>query len=168
MNEIRDEIRRIAQEIQSTAVQARETADDLARRLEGLFRNESSYDLSIADMDDRYVWRDGSYMWTTDVGQEGSTVVGATGVVPVDDRIKRELRLFEEMLPFMREQYTRHRYTDEVIYCDKRSMVVGQTTTNFGGAFPSGFDAWEVCRSESSTVPFWDFRPCSRPLRTIF
>jgi hypothetical protein len=154
VNNIRDEIRWMAQEIQSTAVQARESADDLAKLLETLFRNESSYDISIEDMDGRYVWREASYMWTTETGKEGSTVVGATGVVPVDDNIKRELRLYEHMLPRMREEYVRNRYTDEVIYCDKKSMVVGQTTTNFGGAFPSGFDAWEVCRSG---VTYYDY-----------
>ena len=154
MQDIRDEIRWIAREIQSTAVQARETAAELARRLEALFRNESSYELSIADMDDRYVWREASYLWTTEAGEEGSTVVGATGLVPVDDRIKRELRLWEYLLPSMREEYTKNRYTDEVIYCDKRSMVVGQTTTNFGGAFPPGFDAWGVCRSG---VTYYDY-----------
>jgi hypothetical protein len=151
---IRDEINWIAQEIQSTAVQARETAGDLAKRLEELFRNESNYDTSIADMDERYVWRDDSYMWTTETGKEGSTVVGATGVVPVDDSIKRELRLYEHLIPALREEYVRNRYTDEVIYCDKRSMVVGQTTTNFEGLFPSGFDAWEVCRSG---VTYYDY-----------
>lgn len=154
MNSIRDEISWIAQEIQSTAVQARETAGDLTKRLEGLFRNESSYDISIDDMDDRYVWQEASYMWTTEPGEEGSTVVGATGLAPVDDGIKKELRLWEHMLPSMREEYTRNRYTDEVIYCDKRSMVVGQTTTNFAGLFPSGFDSAEVCRSG---VTYYDY-----------
>lgn len=154
MKKTRDEMRWIAQEIQSTAVRAREAAGELAHRLESLYRNESSYDLSIADMDDRYVRRDASYMWTTEAGKEGSTVVGATGLVPVDDRIKRELRLWEYLLPSLREEYTKNRYTDEVIYCDKRSMVVGQTTTNFGGAFPSGFDAWGVCRSG---VTYYDY-----------
>ena len=48
----------------------------------------------------------------------------------------------------------RYRYTDEVIYCDKRSMVVGQTTTNFAGLFPSGFDSAEVCRSG---VTYYDY-----------
>lgn len=146
MTSIRDEIIWIADEIQSTSVQARETAGDLAKRLEELFRNESSYDTSIADMDDRYVWQEASYMWTTEPGEQGSTVIGTTGLVPVDDGIKRELRLWEHMLPSLREEYTLNRYTDEVIYCDKRSMVVGQTTTNFAGLFPSGFDSAEVCR----------------------
>ncbi len=154
MNSIRDEVAWIAQEIQSTAVQAREAAAALAKRLEELLRNESSYDVSIADMDDRYVWRDASYMWTTETGKEGSTAVGATGLVPVDDAIKRELRLWEHILPTLKEEYVRNRYTDEVIYCDKRSMVVGQTTTNFGGMFPSGFDAWEVCRNG---VTYYDY-----------
>jgi len=154
VNSIKDEISWIADEIQSTAVQARETAADLAKRLEELFRNESSYDISVDDMDDRYVWQKASYMWTTEPGEEGSTVVGATGVVPVDDHIKRELKLYEQMLPSMREQYARNRYTDEVIYCDKRSMVVGQTTTNFGGLFPSCFDSAEVCRRG---VTYYDY-----------
>ncbi len=151
---IKDEVRWIAEEIQSTAVQARETAGDLATRLEELVRNESNYDLSVDDMDDRYVWQDASYMWTTERGKEGSTVVGATGVVPVDDGIKRELRLWEHMLPALKEEYVRNRYTDEVIYCDKRTMVVGQTTTNFAGLFPSGFDSAEVCRSG---VTYFDY-----------
>jgi hypothetical protein len=154
VNSIRDEISWIADEIQSTSVQALETADILAKRLEELFRNESSYDTSIADMDDRYVWREASYMWTTEPGEQGSTVIGATGLVPVNDGIKRELRLWEHMLPSLREEYSRNRYTDEVIYCDKRSMVVGQTTTNFAGLFPSGFDSAEVCRGG---VTYYDY-----------
>ena len=162
MNSIRDEIGWIANEIQSTSVQARETAGDLAKRLEELFRSESSYDTSIADMDDRYVWREASYMWTTEPGEQGSTVIGATGLVPVDDGIKRELRLWEHMLPSLREEYTRNRYTDEVIYCDKRSMVVGQTTTNFAGLFPSGFDSAEVCRSG---VTYYDYYGWVDPTR---
>lgn len=154
MKSIRDEIHWIAEEIQSTAVQARETCREIVRRVESMFRNESGFDLATDAMDDRYVWRGASYMWTPDDGDAGNGIVGATGAVPVDDRIKREMRLYEHLLPFMREQYARNRYSDEVLYIDKKSMVVGQTTKNFGGLFPPGFDAVEVCRSG---VTYYDY-----------
>ena len=154
MNSIREEIDWIAGEIQSTAVQARESSSEIVKRVESLFRNESSFDLTLDTMAGRYVWRDTSCMWTPDEGDAGSGIVGATGAVPVDDRIRRELRLYEHILPFMREQYARNRYSDEVLYIDKKSMVVGQTTKNFGGLFPPGFDAVEVCRTG---VTYYDY-----------
>src|SRR3972149_6892576 len=139
MSSIREEIGWIAGEIQSTAVQARESSSEIVKRVESLFRNESSFDLALDAMAERYVWRDTSCMWTPDDGEAGSGIVGATGAVPVDDRVKRELRLYEHMLPLMREHYALNRYSDEVLYIDKKSMVVGQTTKNFGGLFPPGF-----------------------------
>lgn len=157
MSSVRDEVDWIAGEIQSTAVQARETSSEIVKRVETLFRNESSYDLSIDGMDARYVGRGASYMWTPDEGKAGSGIIGATGAVPVDDRIKRELRLYEHIRPYMREQYARNRYSDEVLYIDKKSMVVGQTTTNFGGLFPPGFDAVEVCRSGITYYDYYEW-----------
>ena len=154
MGRIRDEIDWIAGEIQSTAVQARKSSSEIVKRVESLFRNESGFDLTLNAMDERYVRRDASYMWTPDDGEAGSGIVGATGAVPVDDRIKRELRLYEHILPLMRDQYALNRYSDEVLYIDKKSMVVGQTTKNFGGLFPPGFDAVEVCRTG---VTYYDY-----------
>lgn len=154
MNRIRDEIGWIAEEIQSTAVRARESSSEIVKRVEALFRNESSFDLTLDAMDERYVWRGSSYMWTPDDGDAGSGIVGATGAVPVDDRLKRELRLYEHILPLMREHYALNRYSDEVLYIDKKSMVVGQTTKNFGGLFPPGFDAVEVCRTG---ITYYDY-----------
>ncbi len=154
MNSVREEVDWIAREIQSTAVRARETSSEIVKRMEALYRNESTYDLSIDGMDARYVRDGASYMCTPNEGEAGSGVIGATGAVPVDDRIKRELRLYEHIRPYMREQYAANRYSDEVLYIDKKSMVVGQTTTNFGGLFPSGFDAVEVCRTG---VTYYDY-----------
>jgi hypothetical protein len=154
MSSIRDEINWIAEEIQSTAVQARESSSEIVKRVEALFRNASSFDLTLDGMDERYVWRDVSYMWTPDNGEAGCGVVGATGAVPVDDRLRKELRLYEHILPLMCEQYALNRYSDEVLYIDKKSMVVGQTTKNFGGLFPPGFDAVEVCRTG---VTYYDY-----------
>jgi hypothetical protein len=153
MKIVKDEIKWIAEEVQSTAVQARETSVEIAKRMENLFRNQSHYDLPINDMS-QYVWRETSYMWTPDEGEAGCAVIGASGAVPVDDSIKKELKLYEKIHPFMREQYAKNRYSDEVLYIDKKSLVVGQTTTNFGGVFPPGFDALQACQSG---VTYYDY-----------
>ncbi len=155
MKSIIEEIEGIAEEIQSTSVDAREISQEIVTRMESLFRNASSYNTDIDTMDQRYQWTENtSYMWTPDEKEAGYGVVAATGAVPVDDAVKRELRLYEYMRPFLREAYARNPYVDEVWYIDKKTMAVGQTYLSLSGALPPGFDAVKVC---SSGITYYDY-----------
>ena len=155
MKNIIEEIEWVAEEIQSSAVEARKTSQEIATRMEVLFRNASSYDTDIDSIAPQYQWKENiSCIWAPDEGKAGNGVVGATGAMPVDNAIKKELRLYEYMRPFLRDAYARNRYCDEVLYIDKKSMVVGQTNTNFGNAFPPGFDAVKVC---ASGITYYDY-----------
>ncbi len=155
MKKVIEEIEWIAGEIQHTAVGARITSQQIVRRMEELFRNGSSCDSGAAEMPEYYQWKDGvSCLWAPDEGEAGNGVVGATGAVPIDDSVKRELLLYERLRPFFRDAYARNPYSDEVLYIDKKSMVVGQTTINFGNAFPPGFDAAQVC---ASGITYYDY-----------
>jgi|GEM_PF-1119847 hypothetical protein len=155
MKKITEEVEWIAGEIQSTAVRARITSQEIVSRMEELFRNESSCDSGAAEMPAYYQWKDGiSCLWAPDEGEAGNGVVGATGAVPIDDAVKRELLLYERLRPFFRDAYARNPYSDEVLYIDKKSMVVGQTAKNFGNAFPPGFDAARVC---ASGITYYDY-----------
>ncbi len=155
MRNVIEEIERIADDIQSTSVDARKISGEIVTRMESLFRNASSFDTNIDTMDQRYQWTENtSYMWTPDEGEAGYGVVAATGAVPVDDAVKRELRLYEYMRPFLREAYARNPYVDETWYIDKKSLAVGQTYLSLSGALPPGFDAAKVC---ASGITYYDY-----------
>jgi hypothetical protein len=155
MEHMIDEMEWIAEEIQSTAVEARRITQEGASRMEALFRSASAYDTNIDSMSTKYQWKENTaLMWTSNEGEAGYIVVGATGIVPVDDAIKRELRLYEYMLPFFREGYIKNKYCDELMYLDKRSMVAGHVTLDFKDMFPPGFDAETLC---ASGITYYDY-----------
>ena len=110
-----EKIRKDLQEYVSTiSANNREMMEETARLacfLEDLLKYKELYDTSLEGMDDRYARLGEGWL----LKEDGNLFINvASGAVPVDDRLKKELRLYENAKPRLKDAFDKLRYCDEM------------------------------------------------------
>lgn len=119
---VRKELKEYAGTVSANCTRLANETDRLACFVEDLLKYRDLYDTSIEGMDERYTWQGSSYLLT----EEGNLFINAaSGAVPVDDRIKRELRLYENAKPRLKDAFHDLRYCDEMWFFTVETLACG-------------------------------------------
>jgi len=94
----------------------------LACFVEDLLKYKDLYDTSTRDIDARYKKIGEAIMLFDD---DGHYINAASGFIPVDERIKKELRLYEYSKPRLRDAWKKLRYCDEMWFFTVETLANG-------------------------------------------
>lgn len=119
---IREEMKSYARTISWNCGEVVKETVRLASFVEDLLKYSDLFDTSLDNMDERYTRLGETYML---VEEEKRYINGASGVVPVDDRVKRELRLYEYAKPRLKDAYGRLKYCDEMWFFTTDTLASG-------------------------------------------
>ena len=123
MEKVREDLKEYAFTISANC---RELVDETARLacfVEDLLKYRDLYDTSTEGMDQRYklLGEDGYLL-----AEDANLFINATsGVVPLDDRVKQELRLFEHAKPRLKDAFHKLRYCDEMWFFTTETLATG-------------------------------------------
>jgi hypothetical protein len=139
---IRNELREYAGTVSDHCRRLAQETDRLACFVEDLWRYRDLYDTSIEAMDERYRRRGPGYMLVED----GNLFINAaSGAVPVDDRIKRELRLHEYAKPRLKDAFDTLRYCDEMWFFTIENLACGWVQYDYiAPNIPEGIDLTQI------------------------
>ncbi len=114
----------------------------LACFVEDLLEYQHLYDTSTEGIGDRYAKIGPGLMLL----EEGKLYMNAaSGAVPLSDRIKRELRLYEYAKPRLKDAYTRLRYCDEMWFFTTETIASGYVEYEYiGDVPPQGIDLTQI------------------------
>ena len=114
----------------------------LACFVEDLLKYPDLYDTSIDGIEERYT-RIGPGLMLLEDGK--LYINAASGGVPLNDRIKRELRLLEHAKPRLKDAYTSLRYCDEMWFFTTETLASGYVEYEYiGDAPPQGIDLTQI------------------------
>ncbi|MDD3718747.1 MAG: hypothetical protein PHP28_08820 [Actinomycetota bacterium] len=120
--EIRESLKSYAKTVSMNCQEhMRETAR-LACFVEDLLKYQDLYDTSTKDIDARYK-RIGEAIMLFDEGD--LHINAASGFIPVDERIKKELRLYEYAKPRLKDAWNKLRYCDEMWFFTVETLATG-------------------------------------------
>ena len=131
----------IADQINSQFVQARESVVKLDTFAEGLLANQDKYDLFIDKMDfekgGRYKLYQNTYYYT--YTNDGGVTGLSTGFFPVNEAVKKRLKLFENAGPLMKSLVSND-YSDVLIMDHDHSTAVTYPWLDWLSFIPVKFD----------------------------
>jgi|GEM_PF-1368698 len=108
---VRESMKKYAETVSGNCGEFMRETSRLAFFVEDLLKYRDQYDTSTKGMDARYKRIGEAYMLLED----GDLYINAaSGFVPVDERIKKELRLYEHAKPRLKEAWKKLRYCDEM------------------------------------------------------
>lgn len=120
--EIRDVLKSYAGTISGNCREMMRETAELAHFIEDMLDKPDRYDTSIEGMDSRYSRFGEAYM----LFEEGKRYINAaSGFVPVDEKVKRELRLYEHAKRKLGEAHRKLRYCDEMWIFTNESLASG-------------------------------------------
>jgi hypothetical protein len=119
----------------------RETAR-LACFVEDLLKYKDLYEVSPESVDERYTKIGPGLMLVED----GKLYMNAaSGSTPVDDRIKKELHLFEKAKPRLKDAFNRLRYCDEMWFFTNETVASGYMEYEYiADVPPEGIDLTQI------------------------
>jgi len=114
----------------------------LACFVEDLLKYRHLYDTSIDDIEERYAKIGPGLMLLED----GKLYMNAaSGAVPLNDRIKQELRLYEHAKARLKDAYTNLRYCDEMWFFTTETIASGYVEYEYiGDVPPQGIDLNQI------------------------
>lgn len=130
-----------AGELDAYFVRARESVVALDAAVEKLLEDPSRYELSTGSMD---VERGGKYKFFqnavyTTVADDGEGVVFATGFHPVDESLKKRIKLYENALPIMKKSVSGE-YADILVMDPEYSLALRYPWIDFLSTIPPKLD----------------------------
>jgi hypothetical protein len=141
-DETRNELRGYANTVSENCRELAKETERLACFVEDLLAYRDLYDTGIETMDERYQRRGGAYVLCEDGNQ---FVNGASGAVEVDDRIKRDLRLYEYAKPRLKDAFYRLRYCDEMWFFTTETLACGWVDYDYiGPTIPDRIDLTQI------------------------
>ncbi len=130
IDETRKELRDYAATVSENLRKLSDETDRLACFVEDLLAYRDLYDTSIEGMDERYKRQGDAYV----LYEDGNLFVNAaSGAVPVDDRVKRDLRLYEYAKPRLKDAFYRLRYCDEMWFFTTETLACGWVEYDYIG-----------------------------------
>ena len=131
--------------VRTVSENCRALMDETARLAcfaEDLLEYQHLYDTSIDDIEERYT-RIGPGLMLLEDGK--LYMNAASGNPPLNDRIKKELRLFEYAKPRLKDAYTRLRYCDEMWLFTTETVASGYVEYEYiGDVPPQGIDLTQI------------------------
>jgi len=119
---VRKELRTYASRLSENCRNFMRETEKAAYFVEALYSYQQLYDLSLDGMEKKYKRHgEGYYL----IEEEKRWIVGSSGAVPVDDRIKRELKLLENAKPKFRDVFGALGYCDEFWFFTTESVCAG-------------------------------------------
>jgi len=119
---MREELQSYAQMVSQKCRKLMEETARLTCFVEDLLKYRDLYDTSINGMDDRYK----SIGKACVLIEEGNLYMnGATGAVPVDERLKKEMRLYEHAKPRLKDAKDQLDYCDEMWFFTTENLISG-------------------------------------------
>jgi hypothetical protein len=163
-----EKIRKDLQEYVSTiSANNREMMEETARLacfLEDLLKYKERYDTSIDGMDDRYTRIGEGWL----LKEDGNLFINvASGAVPVDGRIKKELRLYENAKPRLRDAFDKLRYCDEMWFFTTDTVATGWVEYDYiADNLPEGMDLTLIHAFRLVRLDWFDIvKPLNNPER---
>lgn len=161
---IRNELREHAGTVSGNCTRLADETERLARFVEDLLKYGDLYDTSIEGMDERYAWQGDSYL----LMEEGNLFINAaSGAVPVDDRVKRELRLYEYAKPRLKDAFHSLRYCDEMWFFTIETLACGYVEYDYiGPNLPERIDLTRIHPLRVVRLDWFDIvNPVNNPER---
>ncbi len=164
-NRMRSQLREYAGTVSGNCRRLAEETERLAFFVEDLLKYRELYDTSIEGMDERYVWQGSSYLLTED---SNLFINAASGAVPVDDRLKRELRLYEYAKPRLKDAFHNLRYCDEMWFFTTETLACGYVEYDYiAPNLPEGIDLTQIHPLRVVRLDWFDIvNPVNNPERT--
>ncbi|MEW6439930.1 MAG: hypothetical protein AB1640_03255 [bacterium] len=120
--------------------------------VEALYSYPQLYDLSLDGMDNRYKRHGDGYFL---IEEEKRWILGASGAIPVNSRIKRELKLLENAKPKFRDVFNALNYCDEFWFFTTESVCAGWVEYSpIADTLPEKLDLSQLY---SSGITRWDW-----------
>jgi hypothetical protein len=141
-DETRNELRGYANTVSENCRELSKETERLACFVEDLLAYRDLYDTGIETMDERYQRRGGAYV----LCEDGNLFINAaSGAVEVDDRIKRDLRLYEYAKPRLKDAFYRLRYCDEMWFFTTETLACGWVDYDYiGPTIPDRIDLTQI------------------------
>lgn len=151
--------------VQTVSGNCRALMDETARLacfLEDLLEYRHLYDISTDGIEERYA-KIGPGLMLLEDGKRYMNA--ASGAVPVDDRIKQELRLYEYARPRLRDAYERLRYCDEMWFFTTETVASGYVEYEYiGDVPPQGIDLTRIHAQRIVRLNWFDIvHPLNNP-----
>jgi hypothetical protein len=163
---MKEEVRTLLRGYASTvSANCRELMDETGRLacfVEDLLEFQDLYDTATDDIEKRYT-RIGPGLMLLEDGK--LYMNAASGAVPVDDRIKKELRLYEYAKPRLKAAYTSLRYCDEMWFFTTETVASGYVEYEYiGDAPPQGIDLTRIHAMRIIRLNWFDIvKPVNNP-----
>ncbi len=161
-DKVREELKGYASTVSENCRMLKEETDRLACFVEDLLAYRDLYDTSIEGMDERYKWQGDAYV----LYEDGNLFVNAaSGAVPVDDRVKRDLRLYEVAKPRLRDAFYRLRYCDEMWFFTTETLACGWVEYDYiGPNLPERIDLTQIHPMRVTRLDWFDIvNPTNNP-----